>query len=262
VAGYCTRCRFVLDADDRFCGRCGAQARSTSVEEPMALSTPVETMPPAEEPEDDLLAEWGLDLPEPTPDAAPTEAIAFPTAAPTDTAVVVPPPGPSPAPAVGRPMGTPAAPPAPAPVAPPPPARPFPWGASFALLGAVAVIVSSILPWEGPFEESLPRDIPVRLLVDPQGPASGVGLGIVLLILGTLGALMALVTMAVPFLKFVRRLVGLAILAIPAVFVLRAADPLLSQGEIGRLPTTLGPGVYTATAGALVLLLAGKWFRR
>jgi hypothetical protein len=221
-------------------------------------------MPPAEELEDDLMVEWGLDLPEPTPDAAPTEAIALPASAPTDTAVLTPTPEPylSPGGPARAPAAAPEPAPAPAPPAPAAPPRPFPWGASFALLGAVAVIVSSILPWEGPFEGSLPRDIPVRLLVDPQGPSSGISLGMVLLLLGTIGALMALVTMAAPFLKFVRRLAGLATLAIPAVFVLRTVDPLLADGEIGQLLSALGAGVYTATAGAVVLLLAGRWFRR
>jgi hypothetical protein len=263
-AGYCTRCGFRLQAEDRFCGRCGAQARATSADEPTALTDPVETLPPAGEPEEDLLVEWGLDLPEPTPDAAPTEAIALPASAPTDTAVLTPAPDPYQRPdgQAPAPAEPPAAAPGRTPQAPAGRAQPFPWGASFALLGAVAVIVSSILPWEGPFEGSLPRDIPVRLLIDPDGPSSGISLGMILLFLGTVGALMALVTMAVPSLKFVRRLVGLITLSIPAVFVLRTIDPLLAAGEIGQLPSALGAGVYTAVAGSLVLLLAGKWFTR
>jgi hypothetical protein len=257
-AGYCTRCGFRLQAEDRFCGRCGAQARATSADEPTALTDPVETLPPAGEPEEDLLVEWGLDLPEPTPDAAPTEAIALPASAPTDTAVLTPAPDSYLHPA--GPVPAPEAAPARSPQTSAP--RHFPLGASFALLGAVAVIVSSILPWEGPFEGSLPRDIPARLLIDPDGPSSGISLGMILLILGTVGALMALVTMAVPSLKFVRRLVGLITLSIPAIFVLRTIDPLLAEGEIGQLPSALGAGVYTAVAGSLVLLLAGKWFTR
>jgi hypothetical protein len=130
------------------------------------------------------------------------------------------------------------------------------------LLGAVAVIVSSILPWEGPFEGSLPRDIPVRLLVDPSGPSTGFSLGILILLVGTIGALMALVTMAVPFLKFVRRLVGLTTLAVPAVFIVRTFQLAVEDGAFLDLPALLGAGVYVAVVGALVLLVAGKWFRR
>jgi hypothetical protein len=188
-----------------------------------------------------------LQVPE---DSAVTETIA--TREPSgDTAVLTPPPGP-PAPAPSAP--------APAPDRRPP-ANSFPLGATFALLGAVTVIVSSILEWRGPFEGEFPKDIPAVAILDP-GVTSGLNLGLVLLGIGTLGALVALLTMAVPFLKFARRLIGLITLAIPIGFALRTADPLLADGRIGDLPAALGIGVYVAAAGAVTQMVAGRWFRR
>lgn len=185
-------------------------------------------------------------------DTAVTETIATRESS-GDTAVLTPPPGPpAPAPSASAPVPAPDH---------RPPANSFPLGATFALLGAVTVIVSSILEWRGPFEGELPKDIPAVAILDP-GVTSGLNLGLVLLGIGTLGALVALLTMAVPFLKLVRRLIGLITLAIPIGFALRTADPLLADGRIGDLPAALGIGVYVGAAGALTQMVAGRWFRR
>lgn len=245
--GFCTACGAALEADDRFCGRCGA---------------PVQAAEPA--PEEDLLADWDLEVPADEastvaapparPEEAVTESIQRPPT-PSDTAVIHQQPE--------------AVPPPPAPVGPEPPApeprapsRGFPLGATVALLGAVAVIVSAVLEWRGPFAGDLPRDIAVRSLFDPSGPATGLNLGIVLLGVGTLGALVAILTMAVPALKPLRRLMGLVALALPAGFAVRTAQLALDNGEILDLPSLLGPGVYVAAVGAFVELVAGKWFGR
>jgi hypothetical protein len=73
---------------------------------------------------------------------------------------------------------------------------------------------------------------------------------------------MALVTMAVPFLKFVRRLVGLITMAVPAAFLVRTFQLAVEDGAFLDLPALLGAGVYVAAAGSLVELFAGKWFTR
>ncbi|MGH2662582.1 MAG: zinc-ribbon domain-containing protein [Actinomycetota bacterium] len=243
---FCTECGARLVAGDRYCPRCGTAVRGSLTEEVTLASVASE--------EEDFMAGWD-DIPaaQMSEDAAVTETIATREHG-GDTAVLTPPPGP----------------PAPASSAPPtpahaldrrPPANSFPLGATFALLGAVTVIVSSILKWRGPFEGDFPRDIPAVAILDPQA-TSGLNLGLVLLGIGTLGALVALLTMAVPFLKFVRRLIGLATLAIPVGFALRTADPLLADGRIGDLPTALGIGVYVAAAGAVTQMVAGRWFRR
>jgi RNA polymerase subunit RPABC4/transcription elongation factor Spt4 len=231
---FCTRCGGPVNDEDRFCARCGATVR------------PADT---AAEPEDeeDFFADWNLvfaEEPTPGPQEAITEAVPRPpTAAATDTSVL--PVAPRAEPDV-----------APAPPPPPrrhPPPQGFPWGATLALVGAVTVVVSAILPWtEGGAQ---PREIPARALIDAGG-SGGVNLGFVLLVAGTIGALVALLTMLLPWLGFLRRLVGIVTLAIPVLFVLRALDPLAGSGD---LIGVLGAGVYAAGGGAVAQIVAGKW---
>jgi hypothetical protein len=203
--------------------------------------------------EQDFFADWNMvfaEEPPPPAHAAVTEAIPLPQpaveAGASETAVLPQVPA-------SRPL----------PMYPERPSRPapqgFPLGASVALLGAVAVVVSAILPWAGD-GQGLPRDIPARVLIDPTGPVSGINLGVVLLVAGTIGALAALLTMVVPWLGVLRRLVGLATLAVPALFLFRAWEPL--AGGLGAFPDLLEPGVVAAAAGGLVQIVAGKWFRR
>lgn len=240
-APFCTSCGTPLEPDDRFCGRCGTPVRTGS--------------DLVEEDEDDLLADWDLEVPdeEPAePDEAVTESIPRPARI-SDTAVIEQQPGPA------RPPYTPPPPPAREPQAP---VRGFPLGATFALLGAVAVVVSATLEWNGPFGPDLPRDIAFRLLFDPTGPATGINLGVVLLIAGTVGALVAILTMALPALKPIRRVIGLLTLAIPAGFAVRTFQLALTDGSLLDLPSLLGPGVYVALVGAFIEMVAGKWFGR
>jgi hypothetical protein len=130
-------------------------------------------------------------------------------------------------------------------------------------LGAVAVIVSSVLDWgRGGLAGTLPRDIPARQLISPGAEAAGVSMGIVLLIAGTVGALLALLTMAAPVLRFLRRLVGLATLAVPVLYVIRVAIPLFADLRFGDVFGVLGVGFYFATVGAFVQMIAGRWFGR
>lgn len=249
---YCTRCGASIEEGTRFCGRCGAQ-----LNEPGAVGEETVAADVLED-EEDLLAEWEFDEAEQPPvagpDAAVTEAISLPPPAGSNTAVLEVPARedqhtpPQPAPAFRR--------------EPRPGPSGFPWGATAALLGSVAVIVSSILRWNGPFGEPLPRDIPFAALFDPAGAVGGPNLGVVLLAAGTVGALLALLTMAVPALKFLRRIVGLALLALAVGFALRTIQLSLGAGQLGRLPELLGVGVYVCGAGAFVQMVAGKWFRR
>jgi Double zinc ribbon len=240
-ASFCTSCGTPLDPEDRFCGRCGAPVRARS-----GL---------AEEGEDDLLADWDLEVSDkepPEPDEAVTESIPRPARV-SDTTVIEELPEPAPAPYI-RPH-----PPVREPRAP---VRGVPLGATFALLGAVAVVVSATLEWNGPFGPDLPRDIAFRLLFDPTGPATGINLGVVLLIVGTVGALVAILTMALPALKPIRRVIGLLTLAIPAGFAVRTFQLALTDGSLLDLPSLLGPGVYVALVGAFIEMVAGKWFGR
>ncbi len=234
---FCTRCGGPLEADDRFCGRCGAPARQTTGEE---------------EPADkDFFADWNIvfaEEPPPSPRDAVTEAVPRPAQPDaSDTSVLPTAPEPEQEAAPGRPPRE----------RRHPPPRGFPWGASVALLGAVAVIVSAVLPWTAA-GRGLPREIPARQLIDAQGAATGVNLGIVLLVVGAVGAMVALLTMVLPWLGFLRRLVGLLTLAIPVLFVLRTLEP---PAGLGDLIDVLGVGVYAAAAGAVTQIAAGMWRR-
>jgi hypothetical protein len=233
---FCTHCGGPLEDQDRFCGRCGAPVREAS---PAVES----------EADEDFFADWNVvfaEEPSPVRQEAITEAVPRPPVVEgTDTAVL---------PTAAREDRGPETPPEPPPRSrrhPPP--RGFPWGASLALAGAVAVVVSAILPWTA--EGGLPREIPARSLIELRGGA-GVNLGFVLLVAGTVGALVALLTMLLPWLGFLRRLAGLLTLALPVLYVLRTLDPGAGLGDLAQV---LGAGVYAAGAGAVAQVVAGKW---
>jgi hypothetical protein len=274
VAKFCRRCGSPLETGDLFCGECGSKV-------PGAAGDPDEPTQAGEmvRQDEDFFAAWDKGLPQVPPEEVPhrpdeavTETIA--TARPGDTAVLPTAPAePYLDPGAPRPAVPPhdAAAPGGAQVYPPKPApRPrqgFPLGATLALIGALAVIVSALLEWLRdasltPGDGVFPRDVAFRLLLDPGGPETGVSLGIVLLGAGLLGALVALITMVVPVLKFLRRLVGLVTLALPGLFVFRIVQELLSRGTVDEIWTVLGVGVYVAAAGAFTQMIAGKWFRR
>ena len=263
---FCTRCGAPVEQGRRFCGRCGAPAVGEGAAEPEATaaeSAVAADIDPLQEV--DLLADWDedADLPPPTPgwgpapDEAPTESIPRQTttaaaSARTETVPTM--------------AGT-APPVTPRPSAPPPrgPARTggrFPWGASIALVGSIAVILSSVLIWDGPFRGQVPRDIAARLLLDPGGEASGINLGILLLALGTLCALACLLEMASPRTALFRRFLGLAALAVPIAFATRTLGGVVEEGVVADLPGVLGVGVYAAAVGALLVLSAPADRRR
>ena len=266
---YCTACGTALEVDARFCPSCGTPVRDDEEADLLLdVELPVDTELAPDD--DDLLDEWVLDDDEPDldpqgteeaaavggggatwappADAAVTEAIA--PARPVERTATIP---------TVRPSGPPMSAPRPA-AAGRRPSAPYPWGATFALLGGVVVIVSSILPWRGAFGVDLPRDIPAVVLVDPGAAAGGISLGVLVLVAGAAGALIALLTMVAPLLRFLRRIMGLLTLAIPIGFALRTLQE--GDGGVTDLPGILGAGVYVAAVGALIQLLAGRWFRR
>jgi hypothetical protein len=296
---FCRRCGSPLQEGDLFCGECGTAVPGAAADpdEPTQASDIAE-----QDRAEDFFAEWEnpVDrLPEatggaPTPaagtdagggrpasvgqppapqsqDQAPTESI--PTGRTGDTAVMPEVPSePYLAPGPPRPAGPPPGPAlAPAPRAPAyqagpsrPPGRGFPVGATFALLGGVAVLVSALLPWaSGELTGTVePRDLAFPVLLDPDSTTDAPSLGLVVLGLGVLGALLALLTMVAPALKFLRRIVGLLTLGVAGVFVFRLVQGLLEAGAIDQFASTVDPGLYVVTAGAITQMVAGRWFRR
>lgn len=260
--GFCTGCGAPLATADRFCGRCG---------QPIVPDDRDRTQPLVSG--GGLFEGWDREPPPPAEEPR-TESIPMPATRRSDTGVLpvqsdpyLRPRSPAdrpvevlepPEPVAG------AARPAPQPRAERPTGA-FPWGASLALLGAVAVVIAALLPWtRGGGLVLVPRDLPFRVLISPgaaeAGRVAGPSLGIMLLVAGVVGALVALLTMVAPFLRFLRRLIGLLTLVVPILFVIRLA----TAGGVGldALPGALGAGVYVAAAGSVVQIVAGRWFRR
>lgn len=205
---------------------------------------------------EDILAGWELDLPPLSTehDPAPTSAVATaPPRAPVETAVIER-PQPSERTFLEEERHQPVEVPRRSARA----GAAFPWGATFALLGAVTVIISAILPWDSG-GIALPRDIPAASLLDPA--AGGPNLGLVLLGLGTIGALVALLTMAVPATAILRRLIGVLTFAVPLAFVLRALGPE-ALFRPAFLTQSLGAGAFLAALGGFVQAVAGGWSSR
>lgn len=143
--------------------------------------------------------------------------------------------------------------------------RGAPVGAILALIAAAAVVASGFLEWRA---ESLgggsAADIPLRFLTNPKADArqGEITIALVLLGLGTLGALASLVSMLVPWLRFVRRLIGGLTLLVPVVFVVRSELALrLLSGEHSILDS-IGRGAWLCAIAAAVEISAGRWFRR
>lgn len=278
VAKFCRRCGNPLEAGDLFCGECGTKV-------PGAAGDPDEPTQAGEmvRQDEDFFAAWDKGLPqvppeEPPhrPDEAVTESIA--TARPGDTAVLPTAPAEpyldpgAPRPAVpphdaAAPGGAQVYPPRPAPR----PRRGFPLGATFALLGALAVVLSALLPWTSATflgGSTRPRDIPFVILIGrgeifdcvPLCPRIEPSLGLVVLGAGLMGALVALLTMVAPVLKLLRRIVGLLTLGLVALFVFPIVRAVL-PGAPEQIWQDLEVGVYVAAAGAFTQMVAGKWFR-
>ena len=259
---FCAGCGGSLEADARFCRRCGAGAPEPK--EDVFAGLPVAgnghdaiSGPP-------LVADLFVPRPSPAIDEAPTESIPRPR----PPAARRPPPPPRTTATVERirptpPLGEVLA------AEPEEPERDtweawiprgagFPWGGALALLGGLAVIMSAILDWGGPFEASLPRDISAAWLLDPGARASGPSLGMVMLLAGSLGALVSLLVMASPAWTFLRQLVGLLTVTIPVGFLLRTFQGVASETSVFDLPSAVGIGVLVAAGGALLQVVAPR----
>jgi hypothetical protein len=129
-----------------------------------------------------------------------------------------------------------------------------------ALIGSVLIILGGPLPWvQFHFETSgwnllfkfLITGKQVDIVRDLAHPSFNVAsIGMALIVIGVL----VLVLSIVPTAHVLRRFLGLLALAVPVVFVLQ-----LFIGEanetVGSLFKDLGPGVYTAFVGGVLVLV-------
>ena len=115
-----------------------------------------------------------------------------------------------------------------------------------ALLGGVLAIISCFLAWDG-YDDSF--DVPLQLLWD-KNASGGVKLGIPLLSVSGAVALFS-ISAVEPFV-FLRRLGGVALLGVTALFVVQLGQSFGGQHR---------DGPYLAGAGGLLALLAptGLW---
>jgi len=107
-------------------------------------------------------------------------------------------------------------------------------------------------------------DIPLRFVANPRADArqGDITVALLLLGLGTVGAIAALLSILVPWLRFLRRLIGAFTLIVPVVFVVRTELTLrFFAGEHSFLDS-IGRGVWLCAIAAMVEMVAGRWFRR
>jgi hypothetical protein len=148
---------------------------------------------------------------------------------------------------------------------PPPRRREAPVGAVVALLAAAVVVASGFLEWRA---EALgggtAADIPLRFLVNPEASAKpgDITIALLLLGLGTLGAIVALLSILVPWMRFLRRLIGGFTLLVPIVFVIRSELTLRFLSGEHPFLDSIGRGVWLCAIAAVVEIVAGRWFRR
>jgi hypothetical protein len=147
-------------------------------------------------------------------------------------------------PAVSPPLQTPTAEPAPT-------ARPS--VRVLPLLGAVAMIVSTALPWLEGFASANAFDVPLSFLFAPESAGeSGLSLGIVLLAVGGVGA-----AGSFPFLPdAVRKVVGTAASLSTLGFAGQLYRLASDAGAAGDVVQLLGIGAYLGLAGGVVLAWA------
>jgi hypothetical protein len=121
-----------------------------------------------------------------------------------------------------------------------------------ALLGGVLAIVSCFVAWNG-YEDSF--DVPLRFLWD-KDVTGGVKLGIPLVCVAGVVALFSLSAVE-PFV-FLRRLGGVVLLAVTALFVVQLGRRI---GWDNLSTDDIDAGPYLAGAGGLLALLApsGLW---
>jgi hypothetical protein len=237
----CPSCGAPVDSDDRYCRRCGTTLSADDTQAiPIRGSTPehnprppggagstfdTQALPAAAEPSEPYLVprSWG-----PEPAAEEAEGEAYQEAAA-------------------------------------PRRRGFPVGAILALVAAIVVVASAFLEWRA---ETLgggtAADIPLRFLFNPRADArpGEITVALLLLGLGTAGAIAALLSILLPWLRFLRRVIGGLTLLVPVVFVVRTELTLRFFAGEHPFLDSIGRGVWLCAGAAVVEVVAGRWFRR
>jgi zinc ribbon protein len=140
-----------------------------------------------------------------------------------------------------------------------------PVGALIALLAAAAVVASGFLEWRAEIlGGGTAADIPLLFLGNAEATArpGDVTIALVLLALGTAGAIVALLSILVPGLRFLRRIAGSLTLLVPVVFVIRSELALRFLSGEHPFLDSIGRGVWVCAIAAVVEIVAGRWFRR
>ena len=124
------------------------------------------------------------------------------------------------------------------------------------LIGGLAVAVASILPWfavtEAPSLTGF--DVPLQFLFDPLQPSDGVKVGLIVLLLGLAGAWLSFSASRVN----IRRVLGLAAIAVGVVFILQLGSFVDQVGAGVSVTDVIGFGVYVNIVGGVMLLARGK----
>jgi zinc-ribbon domain len=233
----CPSCGAAVDADDRYCRRCGADLTSDDTQAVPVRKGAAASNPPADRPSEVF------------------DTQAFPAASVPSEPYLAP-----------RSWAPPAeSEPEEAPNRAPASGRGIPVGAIIALLAAAVVVASGFLEWRA---EALgggtAADIPLRFLSNPQANAKpgDVTIALVLLGLGTLGAIAALLSILLPGFRFLRRLIGGFTFLVPVVFVIRTELELRFLSGEHPFLGSIGRGVWLCAIAAVAEIVAGRWFRR
>ena len=152
---------------------------------------------------------------------------------------------------------------------PPPPERipplPLTRGTGLALLGSAMAALSTGFAWGaslapeafGPQQGYLPSGVPLPALIKETSTGTTPSVGLVVLVLALLTAALVILSSAGRWADVVRRVLGLAIVAVVALFAWRyggAAD----ASEVGQtLFGGLRAGAYLALIGGILIAVTG-----
>jgi hypothetical protein len=237
----CPRCGAPVAAGDRHCRRCG---NLLSADDTQAV--PVRGEAAGANPHPTDREGTGFDTQALPAASVPAEPYLAPRSWGPEAAVEEPEGGPSPEAATPRRRGAPV-------------------GAIIALVAAIVVVVSGFLEWRAEvLGGGTAADIPLRFVANPEADArpGDITVALLLLGLGTAGAIVALLSILVPWLRFLRRLIGAFTLLVPVVFVVRTELTLRFFAGDQPFLDSIGRGVWLCAVAAVIEMVAGRWFRR